>query len=340
MIKEIYKQALKMIEEGQSLQIKTTFSNESGSLDELSRNIEIIQSGDYENFTVVKPQLIQQDNLFTTIEPVFPRERLIILGAGHIAMPLCEFSAKCGFNVTVVDDRQAFANTERFPMASEVICDSFEHAIESLKITSYDYVVVITRGHKHDAKCLRTLFKGVQSAYLGMIGSRRRVRGLLEMLKEEGYEQSRLDAICSPIGLNIGSVTPEEIAISILSEVISYKRLPANNQVERYINGSDLEYDMIEYLASNNNPQAVVTVIETKGSTPRGVGAKMSVDTHGNVTGSIGGGCSEGAIIRDAIDIIGTHQYQIAFIDMTGDVAESEGMVCGGTMKVLIEDGA
>jgi xanthine dehydrogenase accessory factor len=97
---------------------------------------------------------------------------------------------------------------------------------------------------------------------------------------------------------------------------------------------------MIRYLAENHEPKAIVTVLSTRGSTPRGAGAKMAVDPRGRITGTIGGGCGEGAVIRDAIDLIGTGRYKLMEIDLTGDVAEAEGMVCGGTMEVLIEDGA
>ena len=102
---------------------------------------------------------------------------------------------------------------------------------------------------------------------------------------------------------------------------------------------SDMELSTLRYLAENHDPKAIVTVIETKGSTPREAGAKMAVSPLGQVTGSIGGGCSEGAVIRDAVRIIGTGRYMTVDIDLTGDVAESDGMVCGGTMKVLIQDG-
>ena len=158
------------------------------------------------------------------------------------------------------------------------------------------------------------------------------------MLKEEGFEPSRLERICTPIGLNIGAVTPAEIAVSIISEVIAYRRLPEHGDPQRCCGDSDLELSTLQYLAENHEPKAIVTVIETKGSTPRGTGAKMAVSPLGQVTGSIGGGCSEGAVIRDAVRLIGTGRYKIIDIDLTGEVAESDGMVCGGTMKVLVED--
>ena len=201
-------------------------------------------------------------------------------------------------------------------------------------------MVFITRGHSHNADCLRLLLPGVRPAYLGMIGSRRRTKGLLEMLAAEGFDPERLKQICTPIGLSIGAVTPAEIAVSILSEVIAYKRLPEHGDPGRYCNDSDVELSTLRYLAENHDPKAVVTVIETKGSTPRGTGAKMAVSPLGKVTGSIGGGCSEAAVIQDAVRIIGTGRYKRVDTDLTGEVAESDGMVCGGTMKVLVEDGS
>lgn len=341
--KNIYAQILDAIADGESVSLNTTIQGESGQMAEgLKRTLEIVpQNQGTEGLSVVRPTAVKTGNDFEIREPMLPKERLIVLGGGHIALPVCEFSAKCGFEVYVVDDRPAFANDARFPWAAGVICDSFENGIAQLKITPYDFVVVITRGHRHDADCLRAILPGKQPAYLGMIGSKRRVRGLLEMLVEEGFSKENIERICTPIGLHIGAVTPEEIAISILSEIIAYKRLPEKNtECTRYVNGSDLDLEMIEYLAENHEPKAIVTVIQAKGSTPRGAGAKMAVDPRGRVTGSIGGGCSEGAVIRDAIDIIGTGEYKTVFIDMTGEVAESDGMVCGGVMYALIEDGS
>lgn len=276
------------------------------------------------------------------LEPFYSEERLIVFGGGHVALPVVEFGAKIGFSVTVVDDRPTFANESRFPLASDVVCDSFENAIDQLNITEADYVVVITRGHRHDAVCLRQLFKYDETVYLGMIGSKRRVSALKEQLKEEGYDADRLGRICTPIGLSIGAITPEEIAISILAEIIQRKRLDPialSHGKNKYINRSDLDFRVIERLAKKEGEaRSIVTVMTALGSVPRGAGAKMIVYPDGTIIGSIGGGCSEAAVIQNAIDIIGTGEYQLETIDMTGDAAEDEGMVCGGIMKVLIED--
>ena len=340
----IYAEILKRVENNEALTLKTEFTGSEG----------LIAESLTKTLAPFAPQTDMRGRCFADVtfeesddghsvagEPFSPPERLIVLGAGHIALPVCEFAAKSGFEVYVCDDRPAFANEERFPDAAQVLCDSFENCIRQLKITSYDYIVIITRGHTHEADCLREIFQGTQPAYLGLIGSRRRVKGLLEMLLAEGCPKEYMDRICTPIGLDIGAVTPGEIAISILAELVAYKRLPEHSKDGvRCCNDSDAELSVIKYLAENHDPKAIVTVIETKGSTPREAGAKMAVSPRGEVTGSIGGGCSEGAVIRDAVDIIGTGRYMVVDIDLTGEVAESDGMVCGGTMRVLVEDGS
>ncbi len=339
-MENIYREIINRLSDNQAVALETVIHGEAGEIKGgLRRRLTAVTPvTDAKGRSFARVTAEAAENGLVVLEPVLPQERLIVLGGGHIALPVCEFGAKCGFTVTVIDDRPDFANRSRFPDAAEVLCDSFENGIRRLSITPFDYVVVITRGHRHDADCLRALLPGVFPAYLGMIGSRRRTKGLLEMLKDEGFDEDRLARICTPIGLNIGAVTPGEIAVSILSEVIAYKRLPEHGDPNRYCNDSDVELSTLRYLAENHEPKAVVTVIETKGSTPRGTGAKMSVSPLGKVTGSIGGGCSEAAVIQDAVRIIGTGRYKLVDIDLTGEVAESDGMVCGGTMKVLVED--
>lgn len=338
----IYRTILEKLEAGEAVSLETRLTAGEGDMASgvTRRLTEVTPVTDPKGRRVAAVTAEQEEGALTVREPMLPQERLLVLGGGHIALHLVEFAARCGFTVTVADDRPDFANRARFPLAENVICDSFENAIRGMKLTPYDYVVIITRGHRHDADCLRVILPGVQPAYLGLIGSRRRVKGLMEMLAEEGYSRENMARICTPIGLPIGAVTPQEIAISILSELIAYKRLPEHSRDGvRCCCDSDVELSTLQYLAENRDPKAIVTVIETKGSTPREAGAKMAVNPLGQVTGSIGGGCSEGAVIRDAVRIIGTGRYKIVDIDLTGDVAESDGMVCGGTMRVLVEDG-
>lgn len=280
---------------------------------------------------------VDENTGITTVEePVLPRERLVILGGGHVAVPIAEFAVKCDFHVVVVDDRPEFANADRFSMAQEVICAPFEEAIENLSITPFDYIVIVTRGHAWDRHCLRKVLEGTEPAYTGMIGSKSRVRKVLDQLIEEGYDEGRIERVCTPIGLSIGADTPAEIAVSILAELITYKRMPEHTK-GRLCNDTDLTLDVLEHMAVCEKPEAVVTILTSKGSTPRKAGSKMTVDAEGKIHGSIGGGLGEATAIKTAMEMVGSGNYRICYFDMTGDVAAEEGMVCGGIMKVLIE---
>ncbi len=336
----VYGKIIEQIKRNQPTALKTTFHGTEGSIAEnVTREfVKANPIADSRGRLSTRLTVETEGDVITVTEPIMPPERLIILGGGHVALPVSEIGAKCGFTVCVADDRPEFANYQRFPMAETVICGSFENAIQNFAVTPFDYVVVITRGHRSDADCLRAILPGTQPAYLGMIGSKRRVKALLELLAEEGFDREKLSHICTPIGLNIGAVTPNEIAVSIMAEIISYRRLPEYASGSRFCNDSDVEIPVLAYLAENTEPKAIVTVLETKGSTPRGAGAKMAVSPLGKTTGSIGGGCSEAAVIRKAVKLIGTGRYLLDRIDMTGDVAENDGMVCGGIMQVLIED--
>lgn len=148
--------------------------------------------------------------------------RLLICGAGHIAIPLAQFSFQAGFQVTVLDDRSDFANESRFPNC-KVIAEDFTIALKDMDLGPTTFVVVITRGHEHDTECLIELLKK-ESAYVGLIGSRRRVRFVLEILKSEGIPQKRLDEVFTPIGIPIGGDSPVEIALSIVSELVCVRR--------------------------------------------------------------------------------------------------------------------
>lgn len=174
-----------------------------------------------------EPMLVQPDASDPTIsqifiQPVMPPNALLILGAGHIAQALVGMATQLDFEITVVDDRPDFANPVLFPNVN-VICNSFEKVLNEYPITGSTYVVIVTRGHRYDAECLRKVVTS-PAAYIGMIGSRRRTKLLLNQLEEEGYSRADLDRVETPIGLDIGGETPAEIAISILAEIILYRR--------------------------------------------------------------------------------------------------------------------
>ena len=267
-----------------------------------------------------------------------PEDRLILLGGGHIALPLCNMAAMLDFAVTVVDDRPAFANTGRFPAAARVVCDGFASALEGLRIRPTDYVCVITRGHRWDGDCLRVILRGESPFYLGMIGSKRRVTGLLKLLEEEGFDSARLAAIHTPIGLKIGAETPAEIAVSICAELVQERRRRKPEADAELLERTDTDFALLRFLAEDPAPGALMTVLSTRGSTPVESGAIMAIDDTGRTFGTIGGGCGEAEVMRTARRLIGTGRSTIVEVDMSNDLAMEEGMVCGGRMLVLAED--
>jgi xanthine dehydrogenase accessory factor len=151
-----------------------------------------------------------------------PELKLVVCGAGHIAIPLSRFARHVGFRVAVLDDRDDFALPSRFP-GCDVIAADFAATLRNLNLNHSTYVVVITRGHEHDADCLLEILKK-ETAYVGLIGSRRRVRFVLEMLENEGIAKERLQEVFTPIGTPIGAESPEEIALSIISELVCVRR--------------------------------------------------------------------------------------------------------------------
>ena len=178
------------------------------------------------------------------IEVVESPARLVVVGGGHIGRSLVKIGAEVGFSVTVIDDRPDYANRERFPEADHVICAEFEPALAELPVDHNTYIVLVTRGHKQDELSLRCLVER-PAAYLGMIGSKRRTGAVLQHLAEDGFSPEALARVRTPIGLDIGAETPEEIAVSILAEVIMVRR-GGSGRVMYYRRGSGATPTMLE----------------------------------------------------------------------------------------------
>ena len=155
------------------------------------------------------------------IESHHPHPDLIIVGAGHIAQPLCSIGSLIGFHVIIIDDRPEFATQERFPEAHQVIKADFSDPFNNILIHPRSHVVLVTRGHKYDYECLRLLLRmNMELPYIGMIGSRRRVRATFEQLVQDGVSKDRIAKVQAPLGLDIGAETPAEIAISVAAEIV------------------------------------------------------------------------------------------------------------------------
>ena len=169
-------------------------------------------------------QKAQEEPHFQVMLEVHERPAtLVVVGGGHVGKALSVIGDLCGFSVTVIDDRPEYANAERFPEADKVIRGRFDEVLRDLPVDRSTYIVCVTRGHKHDETSLRQVV-GKPAAYIGMIGSRRRVSAVLQHLVEEGADPEAVARVRTPIGLDIGAETPEEIAVAIMAEVIQVRR--------------------------------------------------------------------------------------------------------------------
>jgi xanthine dehydrogenase accessory factor len=157
------------------------------------------------------------------VEPVLPPVSLYIFGAGHVSASLYRVAHGAGFDVTVVDDREAYANRERFPDAQEVLAEDFDTVTARLRPSESAYIVIVTRGHRDDMRVLRWAVQ-TQARYIGMIGSKRKTISIFRELTKEGLHAQLFERVHAPVGLDIGAVTPEEIAVAITAELIAVRR--------------------------------------------------------------------------------------------------------------------
>src|SRR5438874_6952544 len=157
------------------------------------------------------------------IEPVLPPALLYIFGAGHVSINLYKVAKDAGFEVTVVDDRESYANRERFPEAKEVIAEDFDLAMARLTPNESSYIVIVTRGHRDDMRVLRWAVQ-TSARYIGMIGSKRKTVTIFRELTKEGIPANLFERVHAPVVLAIGAITPEEIAVAITAELIAVRR--------------------------------------------------------------------------------------------------------------------
>ena len=255
-----------------------------------------------------------QDVSMLRKEWFFPQPRLVICGGGHVAKEVAALAAHLDFSVTVIDDRPDLATRERFPTAERVICDSYEN-LEAYLEQDACYVVV-TPDHKADLQCVSTILP-TQYRYLGMIGSKKKVAATFENLRAAGFTEAQIGTIRAPIGLPIGAVTPAEIAVSILGQIIQEKNKYHAASVDRA-------------LLAHRSAGMLCVITEKHGSAPRGLGSMMFVGSD-TILGTIGGGEPEYLAIRHARETPG-----FSLEEYTLNRASSNGldMICGGTIKV------
>lgn len=169
--------------------------------------------------------LICGGQLEVFVEAIVPQPQAYIFGAGHISKSLCKVAAIAGFAPTVIDNREQYANRDRFPEADAVFAEEYEDLFPKLNIRDTSYIVIVTRGHRDDMRVLRWAL-GTPARYIAMIGSRRKVIGVMKELEKEGVSAGSLDRLFAPMGFDIGAITPEEIAVSVVAEMIAARRNP------------------------------------------------------------------------------------------------------------------
>jgi xanthine dehydrogenase accessory factor len=170
--------------------------------------------------------LICGGTLEVFVEPILPQPMLYLFGGGHVSMAVAKAASAAGFGIAVVDDRESFANAERFPMAHEIYA-SYEDAFQKIHPNAASYLVIVTRGHKEDMRVLGWAVR-TEARYLGMIGSKRKVLSVYKALEQDGYKPEEFERVYAPMGLEIGALSPEEIAVSIVAELVAVRRNAAS----------------------------------------------------------------------------------------------------------------
>jgi xanthine dehydrogenase accessory factor len=167
--------------------------------------------------------LICGGSLDIFVEPILATPTLYLFGGGHVSLYVAKVASVAGFDVVVIDDRVTFASQERFPEAVETHAGPWEETFPKLKVNEFSYLVLVTRGHKGDLTCLRWALT-TPARYIGMIGSKRKFIEISKVLESEGTPAEKLERVHSPVGLDIGALTPEEIAVAIVAEMIAVRR--------------------------------------------------------------------------------------------------------------------
>ena len=261
-------------------------------------------------------------------------KKMVICGAGHVSMPVIRIAKMLGFRVTAIDDRTQFVQNALDNGADEGICSGFEEALANIPGDPDTFFIIVTRGHLSDSECLLSIVKKPY-AYIGMIGSHRKVGMVKQLLTEKGVPQDVIESVHTPIGLAIGAETPEEIAVAIMAEIIEVK-----NKTRK---STGIPAEIMEVLQSGKRGDVVLaTIVSKKGSSPRSAGSRMLIAEDGSITETIGGGLAEARVIEKAAEMLAANKNGpvgpvLMHVDMTGQDVLDEGMICGGAIEVLLE---
>jgi len=255
-------------------------------------------------------------------------KRLVVCGAGHVALCVIRMGVTLGYQVTVIEDREEFAAKAREAGAQRVVCGPFGEALDGIGGDPLTAFVIMTREHSHDVECLRKIL-AKQHAYAGMMGSRSRTEQVRKQMLEEGFDVEAVRQVHMPIGLRIGSRTPEEIAVSVAAELISV--MNAIDPGEGFPPG--MAEELAEKAGKENGSLVLAMIVEKAGEAPRRPGTKMLVRADGSFLGTVGGGYAEAQILKAAGEMIcrGERETRLVRIAMKKGT-----MHCGGEVTVFL----
>ncbi|MGI6031271.1 MAG: XdhC family protein [Eubacteriales bacterium] len=259
-------------------------------------------------------------------ERLYRAPQVVILGGGHISKALCTLLDLLRWPVTVVEDRAEFARQERFPQARVQQMEFSEYFAQPQQPGNW-YYVIATRGHAHDALCLEAILRR-PFGYVGMLGSRKKIARTRALMEEKGIATEVFDRVHTPIGLDIGGQTPEEIAVSIAAEMIQEKNRVG---LECYLD------EQVAEALHQSGPAVLVRIVAKEGSAPRGVGARMLIRPHDTV-GTIGGGKVEFTVVEEARRLLEQKGGCVCrSYALNNEEAGALGMWCGGRLRVALE---
>lgn len=254
--------------------------------------------------------------------------QLVIFGGGHIGLELYHMGVRLGHSITIIDDRQEYCNTERFPQA-RCLCTEYAEVFASEQPWIRPYFIITTRGHAYDKLCLQGVL-GLPHSYIGMIGSKTKIAKTFSDLRLQGFSEEQLAGVHAPIGLDINAVTASEIALAILGQIIAHYRLSKNSV--------RLDQQILHRQATGES-HILARIVAKKGSAPCEIGFQLVRFPDGSLAGTVGGGVIEAEVIRALHQMAeNTHlEDRIQRFSLDARKAGSLGMICGGEVEVLFQ---
>ncbi len=259
---------------------------------------------------------------------------LVVCGCGFVGQSVIRLAKFLGWQVSALDDRETFTGKAQEAGADKVICGEFGTSLAQISSDSSTCFVIVTREHQYDRACLEKILR-MPSGYVGMMGSHKRVAILRESLVNDGFDAQKVAQIRGPVGLPIGAQTPEEIAVSIIAQIIEERAASF-----RGTSFPDTLSDALKDLCAGKQRAVMAVIISREGSTPRQTGTRMLVYPDGHTAGTIGGGLMEAEVIRQSVDALkdpDAFSPRTITVDLSGRPGAFADMVCGGITKVFLE---